>query len=145
MFLIKKVDNYITPLYLIIGNVIDRKTKIKFSAEWIFENSKERTLVGRANPIKMKLRIADPEILIIMKIASGRKSDLRDVFMLLGGDVDVGFILSELERYKLKGNLRTFKEYVNKKDFKDNLQGVFGKVDEKIFNRIIKKIEEDLK
>ena len=140
--LVKKIGDYSIPFDVMIGSVIDRDTKLKFPAEWIFKNSKIRTLAGKANPVNIKLRIADPETLIIMKLAASRKSDLRDVFMLLERDVNAEFILSELKEYRLQNKLIKFREYTSSKEFRDNLQGVFGKVDEKAFNRTIKKIKK---
>lgn len=140
--LVKKINNYAIPFDILIGSVIDRDTKLKFPAEWIFKNSEIRTLVGKASPIKIRLRIANPEILIIMKLAASRKSDCRDIFMLLERDIDLEYILSELKMYKLKNKLKRFKEYAVSNNFKDSLQGVFGKIDEKIFNKIIEKIKD---
>ena len=138
--LVKKIDGYSIPFDILIGGVIDRETKLKFPAEWIFKNSKIRTLVGKAHPVKIKLRVADPEILIIMKLAASRKSDFRDIFMLLEKNIDLDFVLSELNNHKLEAKFKKFKEYTTSKEFRDSLQGVFGKVDEKIFNKIIEKI-----
>src|SRR3989338_3857947 len=73
--LAKNIEAYAIPFDIMIGNVIDRDTKLKFPAEWIFNNSRIRTLTGKANTIKIELRIADPEILAIMKLAVSRKSD----------------------------------------------------------------------
>jgi len=137
--LIKQIDHYSVSFDLLIGTVIDRQTNLKFPAEMIFENSKIRTLVGKTNPVKMKLRIADPELLIVMKLAPSRTSDVRDIFMLLEGNIDVGYVLSEIKKYGLQKNLQRFKDYITGADFKDNLQGVFGKVDEKTFNKIVEK------
>lgn len=139
--LTRNIEAYTVPFDVMIGSVIDRDTQLKFPAEWIFNNSKIRTLVGKANPMKIELRIADPEILVIMKLAAGRKSDLRDIFMLLERNVDVEFILSELKKHKLQNKLAKFREYVTSKEFRDSLQGVFGKIDDKAFNKIIEKIK----
>jgi len=137
--LVKRIDNYAIPFDVLIGSVIDRNTKNKFPAEWVFQNSEKRTLVGKANPIKIELNVAKPEILIVMKLAASRKSDFRDIFMLLEGKVDIDYVLSELKKYKLQDNLKTFKEYVTSNNFEDSLQGVFGKVDQKLFEKLIEK------
>lgn len=139
--LARNIEAYTIPFDVMVGNVIDRDTKLKFTAEWIFNNSKIRTLVGKANPVKIELRIAGPEILVVMKLAAGRKSDLRDIFMLLERDINAEFILSELKRYGLQDKLIKFKEYASSKEFRDSLQGVFGKIDDKAFNKIIEKIK----
>ncbi len=140
--LTKKAGEYIIPFDILIGSVIDRGTGLHFPAEWIFENSGIRKLVGKANPIKITLRVANPEVLIVMKLAAGRKSDIRDVFMLFEGNIDTEFVLAELRKFNLTEKLKKFKEYVLSADFKDSLQGVFGKVDNKLFNSIISKIDK---
>lgn len=139
--LVKKINDYSVPFGILIGNVIDRDTGLKFPAEWIFENSKKQTLVGKANLIKIDLKVANPEILIIMKLAASRISDFRDIFMLLDENINLEYVFSELKTYRLYDKLRKFREYVTSKSFKDSLQGVFGKIDEKVFNKIIQKIK----
>ena len=139
--MVKRIDDYTVPFDILIGNVIDRKTGIRFPAEWIFKNSTTLSLMGKSIPLKIQLKVANPEILMVMKLAAGRKSDLRDVFMLLEKDIDAGFVLSELKKYGLEGKLTIFREFVTSKSFKDSLQGVFGKIDAKAFSRIIDKID----
>ncbi|MBI2139579.1 hypothetical protein HYU14_01535 [Candidatus Woesearchaeota archaeon] len=138
--LVKKVGGYSVPFDILIKHVVDRKTNSRFSAEWIFENSKIRRLRGKANPVRIDVRIANPEALIIMKLAASRKSDFRDVFMLLGGDINLNTVHTELESHGLGDKLKEFKEYATSQGYKDNLQGVFGKIDDKIFNKLIETI-----
>jgi len=140
--LTKEILGIEVPFDLLIGRVIDRKTKNKFDAKFIYENSDIISLTGKVTPKRIELRIANPEILIIMKLAASRKSDFRDVFMLLERDVDLNFILLNIKKYNLNKNLDEFKKVVTSDGFKDNLQGVFGKVDEKIYNLIINKINK---
>lgn len=141
---VKKIDDYPIAFDMLIGSVIDRDTKLKFKAEWIFKNSNIRILVGKTSPTKIELRIANPEVLIIMKLAASRKADLRDAFMLLEKDIDFGYVLSELKKYGLQNKLKVLREYVTSDSFKDSLQGVFGRIDQKIFNKIIGKIKLNL-
>jgi hypothetical protein len=138
--LMKQFDGFVVPIDILIGNVIDRNTKLKFSFDLVYENSEKRILMGKASPAKIELRIAKPGILIIMKLAASRTSDYRDVFMLFEKDIEQGSILTQIKQYRLEQNFSKFKEFVSGKGFKDNLHGVFGKVDEKIFMKILNKI-----
>lgn len=138
--MVKKADSFSIPFDIMIGCVVDRTTKNKFMAELIFENSEVKKLRGKVYPFEIKLRVAKPEILIIMKLAASRKSDLRDVFMLFEKDIDLEHCLLMINKYNLKAGFERFKEFVNNKGFKDNLHGVFGKIDEKVFNKILAKV-----
>ncbi len=139
--LVRSFNEFVVPIDILIGHVIDRNTKLKFSFDSIYESSEERVLMGKASPVKIELRIAKPEMLIIMKLAASRKSDYRDVFMLFEKQLDQNSILAQIKQYKLEQNFSKFKEFVSSKGFKDNLHGVFGKVDEKVFNHILTKID----
>lgn len=138
--MVKKVEGFSVPFDIMIGCVVDRNTKSRFMAELIFENSEIKKLRGKVYPFEIELRVAKSEILMVMKLAASRKSDLRDVFMLLERDIDLERSLLMIKKYNLKTNFEKFKEFVNSKDFKDNLHGVFGKIDEKVFSKILTKI-----
>ncbi|MBI4454259.1 hypothetical protein HY636_06465 [Candidatus Woesearchaeota archaeon] len=138
--MIKRVDDFSVPFDIMIGSVIDRNTKSRFMAALIFENSEIKKLKGKINPIEIELKIAKPEILMIMKLAASRTSDLRDIFMLLEGNIELERCLLMIKEYNLKASFEKFREFVNSKSFKDNLHGVFGKIDEKVFNKILRKI-----
>ena len=49
-------------------------------------------ITGKANPIKAKARIVEPELLFLMKCITGRKSDIRDILMLAAIKLDKGKI-----------------------------------------------------
>lgn len=138
--MVKKVEGFSVPFDIMIGCVVDRNTKSRFMAELIFENSEIRELRGKVYPFEIELRVAKPEILMVMKLAANRKSDLRDVFMLLEKDIELERSLLMIKEYNLKTNFKKFREFVNNKGFKDNLHGVFGKIDEKSFNKILTKV-----
>ena len=57
----KKVDGFAIPFDIMIGSVIDRDTKLKFPAEWIFNNSKRSMLTGKVSISKIELMIASPD------------------------------------------------------------------------------------
>jgi len=140
---VKQIDDIKVAFDLLISGVLDRRTNARFSADWIFENSEEREVIGKSISIRFKVRVASQEALMVMKIAASRKSDLRDVFMLAGGKIDWDFVNRWLKEFNLKTN--RLMDYISKEDFKDSLQGVFGKVDNKLFEKGIKIIKERLK
>jgi len=138
----KKINNLKVGFDIMMDQVLDRRTNIAFKAEWIFENSKKRTFIGKTIPMKIKVRVANPEVLFIMKLVSGRKADYRDVFMLAGLNLDLNFIKKELNNLNtnLKEQREELEDFINSKNFKDSLQGVFGKVNEIAIKKNIKKL-----
>ncbi len=121
---------------VLVSAVMDRQTGAVFGADWIFGNSRKRVLRGKTIGERLKLRIVNPGALVIMKLVSCRGTDIRDVFMMLPKVKDLSSVRAGvdertdfLERYsKLKG-------VVTSREFKSNLGGVFGYVDEKVFNK----------
>ena len=128
---------------ILIGEVLDRQTKAKFSAEWVFANSEIRNLRGKTIGEELKVRIINAEALFAMKLVSCRLTDIRDVFLLVGLVKNKVWIKKEVsERYDLKDRLSKLISEISSKQFKDGLQGVFGLVDDKIFERNKKMIME---
>ncbi len=127
---------------LLVNGVLDRKTGIFFNYSFISENSSERETVGRAAPIRLKMRIANPETLFIMKFVSCRRQDIRDIFMLSGSGLNIDFIVSSLKTNYSKAlvNIQEIKKTVLGKPFRDSLQGVYGFVQEKAFDDARKNI-----
>ena len=128
---------------ILIGEVLDRDTKAKFSADWVFENSSLRNLQGKTISEQLKLRIVNSDALFTMKLISCRQTDIRDMFLLINSVKDKKLVKKEVsERYDLKNRLAKALTKINSKQFKDELQGVFGMVDDKIFERNRKLIGE---
>jgi hypothetical protein len=134
---------YSVSLDILIKEVLDRQTGAIFSADWIFENSSVRALRGKTIIEELKLRIINPDALFIMKIISCRSTDIRDIFLLVSNIEDREKIKEEInKRRDFKDRLEKVKREIKSKQFKDGLQGVFGFVDDKIFNRNKKMIED---
>ncbi len=55
---------------ILIGEVLDRQTMAKFSAEWVFDNSKIRNLRGKTIGEELKVRIINAGALVAMKLIS---------------------------------------------------------------------------
>src|SRR6266699_1653840 len=73
---------------LLENSVVDRETRIGFEGELFKKHSGERTTVGRSVPTRIRMKIADPELLFAMKFVSARRQDVRDMFMLAGADLN---------------------------------------------------------
>ena len=135
--------NFKVSMDILIREVLDRDTKAKFSADWVFENSSLRNLQGKTISEQLKLRIVDADALFTMKLISCRQTDIRDIFLLINSVKDKKWVKKEVsERYDLKNRLAKALTKINSKQFKDELQGVFGMVDDKIFERNRKLIGE---
>ena len=79
-----------------------------------------------------------------MKLISCRLTDIRDIFLLINSVKDKQWIINEIsQRYDLKNRLSKALTRINSKQFKDELQGVFGMVDNNVFERN-KKLISDL-
>ena len=71
-----------------------------------------------------------------MKLISCRQTDIRDIFLLINSIKDKKWVKKEVsERYDLKDRFSKVISKINSKQFKDELQGVFGIVDDKVFER----------
>jgi hypothetical protein len=128
---------------ILIDEVCDRQTGIVFSAEWVFENSEIRMIKGKTIEEELKLRVASPDALSVMKISSCRINDIRDVFMLALHIKDKKWVKEELnKRYNFNERFSILKEKINSKQFKDGLAGVFGLVDNRLFEKHKKEILE---
>jgi len=135
--------NFNVSVDILIGEVLDRDTKAKFSAEWVFENSDLRNLKGKTINEQLKLKIIDSEALFAMKMISCRQTDIRDMFLLINSVKDIDWIKKEVvERFDFKNRFSKLIKEINSKQFKDGLQGVFGVIDNKIFERNVKLVND---
>jgi Rps23 Pro-64 3,4-dihydroxylase Tpa1-like proline 4-hydroxylase len=129
-------ENIKVSIDILIKEVLDRQTNAKFSYEWIFKNSKISYLPGKTIQEKIKLRIIDIDALFVMKAISCRSTDIRDIFMLAPKILSEKWIRSEInKRYDLGKRAKKIKSKVYSKQFKDGLQGVYGYIDKKVFDK----------
>ncbi len=129
-------NNFKVSIDILIGEVFDRLTKARFSADWVFDNSTLRNLQGKTINEQLKLKIINADSLFTMKLISCRQTDIRDIFLLINSVKDRAWIKKEVsERCDLKDRLSKALDKINSKKFKDELQGVFGMVDNKVFER----------
>ncbi|MBI4117020.1 nucleotidyl transferase AbiEii/AbiGii toxin family protein [Candidatus Pacearchaeota archaeon] len=126
---------------IMVGNVVDRGTNAGFSAKWIFENSKLRNLKGKTISENLKLRIINPDALFVMKMISCRPTDIRDIFLLIGFIRDKKWMQNQISgRVDFADRLKIVKKKISSKQFKDDLQGVFGIIDPATFEKYKKMI-----
>lgn len=124
---------------LLLNSVLDRETGIVFEGTFFRQYARERFMVGRATPIRIKLRIADPELLFVMKFVSARRQDVRDIFMLSGTELNWGLV-EEMVRQKcgvelVERRVKSIKEMVTRVGYRDSLHGAFGKIPDGVFER----------
>jgi len=123
---------------LLINSVLDRESGIVFEGSLFKKYSRERFTVGRANPIRIRLRIADPEVLFAMKFVSARRQDMRDIFMLSGTELNWNLIReivkNRCDEKIIKDRVRLMRSKVTDKNYRHSLQGAYGKIPDKTFD-----------
>lgn len=117
----KMMSNLPVDVDLLINGLVSRTTDATWSFENIEKNSQERKLdnLEFITPIR--------ELLISMKMHSGRLSDIRDIVALMPCDKD------KLREFLLRGNLNNLKDsikkqfsFLEKPQFDDSFKGIFG-------------------
>ncbi len=106
----------------LINGLVSRTTNASWSFEYIKENSEIRNLE------ELSIMVPKKELLIAMKLHSGRISDIRDI-VALSKDSSIDLVLKHSKRgdiEKLKKNISNSLEYIKSKNFRDSFQGVFG-------------------
>lgn len=136
-------DNFKVSLDILIGEILDRQTNARISADWIFSNSERRRLSGKTVSDSLVVRVVNPDALFVMKMLSCRKTDIRDLFLLVNFVKDMDWIRREIGlRYDFNNRLRRVEKEIGSSDFRNGLQGVFGLVDGKLFERNKRLIQE---
>jgi hypothetical protein len=138
----KKIEkNFAVSMDVFVGRVTDRMTGAEFAADWIFKNSSRKILKGKTITEELELRIIDLDALLVMKIVSCRSTDIRDVFMMLPNAKEKEWIKTEVQaRCDLKDRIKKIADKISSKQFKDGLSGVYGYVDQKIFEKHVKAV-----
>lgn len=129
---------------LLLNSVFDRVTGIVFEGSLFKKHSKERVTVGRTNPVRIKIRTADAELLFAMKFVSDRRQDIRDIFMLSGTELNwnliADIIKEKCSKKLLKERVKMIKAEIANKSYRDSLHGAFGKIPDKTFDRCNSKL-----
>jgi len=135
------MKNFRVSVDILLNDIIDRQTNSKFSVDWVFKNSSNSMLRGKTITESIGLRVLDIDALLVMKIISCRATDVRDVFMLILKAKDLNWVKEEInKRCNFDDRIDKVKDKVRSKSFKDDLQGVYGFIDEGLFEKHKKKI-----
>ncbi len=110
---------------VLIDGIGSRTTKASFSFEQIEQHSQLRKIIGTEREVLAL--VPDKEILIALKIHSGRLTDFRDI-----AAVCQHVNITSIKKIIKRGDLKIVKENIHKllllldqKDFIDNFKGVF--------------------
>lgn len=124
---------------LMIDAVSARATGASFSYKLLLDNSAENKIIGIEKEISARVPVK--EMMIVMKIHSGRLTDFRDI-AALAKDTD----LEEIRKLVFIGDLNALNTHLKKiatvvkdKNFVDSFKGVFV---EKKFDVDIKQVEQ---
>ena len=118
----KKIGKLAVSVDLLINGVVCRLTDASWSYELLLQNSAKAILQGA------EFLAPSKELLVAMKIHSGRFSDVRDIVALYE-NIDQNMILKYSRRgdiKKLKSALQKEFKYMQSLNFKDSFKGVFG-------------------
>ena len=120
---------------LLVDKLKCRQTDASWSYKHFREHSVEKTIDGSEESVKV--RVPEKELLIAVKLHSGRRTDARDV-VALADNIDPEQVLKHLDRGdrgKLQDILEKIDERTRSEEFEDSFKGVFSQgqlPDEKI-------------
>ena len=110
---------------LMINALASRTTNASFSFDLILKNSEIKKIIGIEKEAKVKL--PNKELLIAMKLHSGRLTDFRDIAALAKStDIEkIKQLIARGDTIPLKTNLINLSKTINDKKFIDSFKGVF--------------------
>jgi hypothetical protein len=121
----KKVGELPVTFDLLVGSLVCRTT----GASWSFDYIKKHAVKTNIGGIEAtaKCSVPEKELMIAFKIHSARRTDVRDIVMLIENS-DVDKVLTHLRRGKievLKKQVNDIIEMLNDEKLVDSLKGVF--------------------
>ncbi len=123
---VKRIDGLPVTVDLLVGSLVCRATGASWSYEYIKRHSIEAEVAGIE--LSARCRVPKRELLIALKMHSGRRPDLRDVVVLMEG-ADLNEIVRHLKRgnlEKLKTQIDHMLEMFRDPRLADPLKGVFS-------------------
>ena len=129
-----------TGVDLLIGGIVSRQTGASFGIDLLWSNSDVMEIRGSMRAVNA--RVPNREMLIAMKLHSGRLTDFRDVIALAYNlDIDkIRRIISRGDRDVLKRHIKSLGEMAGKQDFQDSFKGVFQEKNYRIDMGEVKKL-----
>ena len=110
---------------LLIGGLGSRTTEASFSFEQLKERSEKKKIIGTEKEVTVQ--IPKREVLIVLKLHSGRLTDFRDI-AALAKNMDLDMIEGMLWRGKtdlVRENIEKLIALLDKREFMDSFKGVF--------------------
>lgn len=117
----KNMNNLPVDIDLLINGLVSRTTDATWGVDYIKKNSVKRKLNN------FEFLTPEKELLIAMKLHSGRLSDIRDIVALMPCNKE------KLKQHILKGDIKKLKHSMKKQasilfqpQFDDSFKGIFG-------------------
>ncbi len=132
----KDIDELPVTVDLLVGALVSRRTGASWSFEYIKKHSVTANIVGVEKSVVC--RIPERELLIALKIHSGRRTDLRDLIVLNEGAdwIKVATHLKRGDMKLLKAQIVSMSKMLDDRNLVDSLKGVFG-LDTDVKNQIV--------
>jgi len=127
---------------ILINGIGSRTTNASFSLEQIEKHSKKRKIIGMEKEIIAI--VPNKEIIIALKIHSGRLTDFRDIVALCQ-NIEIEIIKEYTKignKNILRENIKKLLELIEKKEFIDSFKGVFQEKKYNIDLNEVKKLKE---
>ena len=121
----KKVGALPVTFDLLVGSLVCRTTGAAWSFDYILKHSAETTIGGIENMVNC--RVPKKELMIAFKIHSARRTDVRDIIMMMENS-DLEQVITHLRRGKtevLITQIRSIIEMLDDVKLVDSLKGVF--------------------
>src|SRR3989344_5933036 len=110
---------------LLVGGIGSRTTAASFSFELLKEHAEKKKIIGTEKEVVAQ--VPKREVLIVLKLHSGRLTDFRDI-AALAKNLDLELIKSMIWQGKkdlVKENIQKMISLVEKREFMDSFKGVF--------------------
>lgn len=111
---------------LLVGGLVCRQTEARWGYEYLAEHATQREIRGSEE--RVQVTVANPEILVAVKLHSGRLTDARDA-VALSDDVEWSRLQDHLDRGDSNAReeqLGGVLEAIADPDFEDAFKGVFA-------------------
>jgi hypothetical protein len=129
---------------LLINSVQSRQTNYAYSYAYIEKNSETREIRGWHPELKAKIRVANKEMLLALKINSMRTADKRDVIMLCYEMPQTDALAKHLKncpKDAIAKNLSELSVLLSDKKIRDAIKGAFT-ISDGVLERAIKNCRE---
>ena len=117
----KAIKGFKVSVDFLINGLVSRST----DATWSFEYIKKHAITGSLEGAEFLM--PERELLIAMKVHSGRLGDMRDIVALMPADekkLDKHIKVGNMD--KLKKSMQHQENFLKKQQFDDSFKGVFG-------------------